>query len=152
MSYSNGNDGPPFQPGRTASTSYAPSSAMSMNYFQNEAQQQQHYHPPSAYQTHHQMPWPPMGLPQPGPSASTSASHAQAITSDLPGDSKRTNSMFVESPAESRSDTDDPSMLAGPSGSASKRKNTDDQESSRSKKKRNRAVLSCAPCKSRKVS
>lgn len=174
MSYTNGEGGPPYPPtSRTGSISYAPSSSsnaggggLSMNYFQSEAQQQQRSNQqplPSAHmpypmqqqqQPHHRMPWP-------ASTSTTSNTLPQPIiTSDLPGDSKRHSSLLVESPVESRSDTDDPAQgtpgngASGSLSSVSKRKMTDDPDGSgsRSKKKRNRAVLSCAPCKARKVS
>lgn len=159
MSYPNGDAFQPQSGSRTGSISY-PTTAM--NYFQNEGLQQQQLQQQQQSQSATRMPYPMqhnLAWPTPGPShsrpsPSIPSSLPQVITSDLPGDSIRNrNCILVDSPAESRSDSEDPAPgQGGLHSSSSKRKNTDNEtESSRNKKKRNRAVLSCAPCKARKV-
>lgn len=172
MSYSNGDGSLPYPQSRTGSISYDPPQPASsgFNYFASSnssgsrSQQQQQPSsnaPGQSYPAAHQMPWPPSSTsgPQPPPSsssvpalsASTSSAAHPAQAAGAPNSTA--NSIIVESPTESRSDTDEPTQHAagGSSNAGGKRKGTEDPEGARNKKKRNRAVLSCAPCKSRKV-
>lgn len=173
MSYPNGEGGLPFPQSRTGSISYAGgASSQGLNYFSNgsgssqqQQQQQQRSHdtPPHVFPMPQHVSWPSMASSHAGSSApSTSTAQQASSTGNAPGaSSSAANSIIVDSPAESRSDTEEPaarSASTGAHGSSShsgKRKGTEDPEGSsgpRNKKKRNRAVLSCAPCKSRKVS
>lgn len=165
MSYSAGeNTGQlPYPQSRTGSiSSYNPSptTATSMSYFADQQQRSQAGQS-STYNPQHHLSWQPPARSQPaGPStlsapssapASSSSSHTAAPLQAQPAPSSVANSIMLDSPGESRSDTDDHAAPENGSAGKSKRKSTEEPDSARSKKKRNRAVLSCAPCKSRKV-
>lgn len=168
MSYSNGDGGLPFPQSRTGSISYNPTSTTSsasggLNYFSSGNQQQRG----PTHDSNHIFPmpqhvqWSNLASTSNNAGQGSTQQHAPAPPPPV-ASSSAANSIIVESPTESRSDTEEPvgnsSTNANnvPAGSSSgKRKTADGSPSDgnpRSKKKRNRAVLSCVPCKSRKVS
>lgn len=166
MSYSNGDGSLPYPQSRTGSISYNPAQPASsgFNYFASSNGSRSQQQQPSSnvlgqsYPVAHQMPWPPSSTSGPQPPSSVPALSASTSSAAHPvqaagAPNSTANSIIVESPTESRSDTDEPTQhtAGGSSNAGGKRKGTEDPEGARSKKKRNRAVLSCAPCKSRKV-